>query len=598
MKPNVKRLLIVLGAILVVVVALLALIPSLLDVNKYRDRIQVELKKQVGRDVQLGQMSLGLLPPTLKVQNMVIGDDPKYGSGTTFAQTAELDVRLKLIPLLQKDIQIESLRMVRPQVELIRGTDGTWNFSTMGAQNQPKPEQGAAPAKPIQLDRFEIADGSVAITDQQRHKPRQEYKNIDLLLKNYAPDKPLEVSVSAHLPGAGKQVVKFDGRGGPVTDATLVSTPFEATLQLDQVGLSGLLQYLNSKALEGMDASLGGSLKFKNDGGKVSANGTLRLENVVLHGKALGYPIELDYNASNDLKTELLSVSNTQIKVGSAPFVINGTVNSANTPAVADLKLNAEGASIADLVKLASALGAELSPGLQPSGKLNADLTAHGLLSGPAVAGTLVASQLKVSGVEANSLQIKLNMAPPGADVVKTLSGKVSVNLSEGRLTGVDLSQQLGTIGKLTGANKISNGATHITSLTGDFDLKNGLATTNDLKALTDAGTVAATGTASLVDEALNMKATVTLSKDSSKQMGGTAVGGLMKTTMSNKNGEIVFHLLVGGTIPSPKVTPDIGFGNVAQNLGKSGQAAVGALGGGASGVKNTLGGLFGGKKK
>lgn len=626
-----KKRWIVLGSLLVVVLAILAIVPRMLDVNRYRDRIQTELQTRLGRQVQLGQMSLELLPPAFKVQNAVIGEDPKYDSGMPFAQTAELDIRLKLQPLLHKDVQVESLRMVRPQLELIRDRDGSWNFSSIGThtQQQPKQEQ----AQPLQLDRFQIVDGAVAVTDRQRNQSRMEYSHIDMLLKDFAPGKPFEIAVSAHLPGAGKQVVQLNGHGGPIEDATLVTTPFDGTLQLDQVGLSAAQQYLNSQALAGIEAVLSGNLKFKNDAGKLSTTGTLRLDNVVAHRKPLGYPITVDYNASDDLKTDVIQVTNTQLKIGSAPFVINGTVNGRSAPALADLKLNTQNASLAELVKLAEAFGVSLSPGMQPSGQLSADLTARGPLTGPAVAGMLRATQLKVSGVTANALQINLNLAPPGADLVRTLSGRIGVNLTEGQLTGVDMSQKLGEIGKFTGAGKVSQGATHVSSLTGNFDLKNGMAVTNDLKALTDAGTMAATGTISLVDQGLNMKATAVLSKTSSQQVGGNGIGGLMSTAMQNKNGEIVVPVLVSGTIPSPKVTPDLAemaklrMSNLLPsfaNPGELAQGVMGKMGGGAGGLLNSLtgktpgaaannqpqqgnalqnavgglGGLFGGKKK
>jgi uncharacterized protein involved in outer membrane biogenesis len=630
-----KKLLIVLGSLLVVVVAAVAALPHLLDVNRYHDRIQAELQKSLGREVQLGRMDLGVFPPTFKVQNAVIGEDPKYNSGMPFAQTAELNIRVKLGPLLHKDVQVESLQMIRPQVELIRGADGNWNFSTIGthSQQQTKEQQASGQNPPLQLDRFQIADGSVAITDKQNNKPRMDYSHIDLLLTNFAPGKPFDIALSAHLPGgSGKQLVKFDGHGGPIDDATMVSTPFEGTLQVEQVALSSAQQYTASQALAGIDGSLGGNLKFKNEAGKVNVMGTLRLDNVVSHGKQLGFPIVLDYNASDDLKSDVIAINNTKLQIGSAPFVVNGTVNGRSTPPLADLKLNAQNASIAELVKLAEAAGVQLSPGMNPSGKLSADLTAKGPLSGPAVAGTLRTTQLAVSGVTANTVQIGLNMAPPGADLVKTLTGRITLNMNDGKLTGVDLSQKLGEIGKFTGAGKVANGATSVSQLSGTFDLKNGLATTNDLKALTDAGTVAATGSASLVDQALDMKATAVLSKTSSQQVGGSGIGGMMTTAMANKNGEIVIPVLVTGTIPSPKVAPDVGemakmrMSNMLPSFGNPGQLTQGVMskvGGGASGMlgsltgkpspgaaagnqqnKNsqspmdTIGGLFGGKKK
>ena len=594
-----KKLWIVLGCLVAVVVAALVVLPRLLDVNRYRDRIQSELQTRLGRTVQLGQMNLGLFPPTFKVQNAVIGEDPKFDSGMPFAQTAELDILLKLEPLLHREVQVDSLRLVRPQVELIRAADGAWNFSSIGTHHEQQ-AKNAQPSKPLELDRLQIDDGSVAVTDHEKKQPRMEYSHIDLTLKDYAPGKPFNIATSAHLPGGGKQDVKLDGRGGPINDATLVSTPFDGTLQLNQVALGSIKQYLNSKALAGTDANVSGNLHFKNEGGKVSTNGKLRMDNVVARGKPLGFPIELNLNANDNLNADVVAVSNTLLKVGSSQFVINGTVNGKSTPPLADLKLNTQNTSLAELVKLADAFGATISPKVQPSGLLTADLTAKGPLSGPGVAGTLKTTQLKVSGVTANSLLITLNLAPPppDADPVKTLTGKVSVNMTDGELTGVDMAQKLGEIGKFTGTTKAAQGATHFDSLTGDFDLKNGVASTNDLKALTDAGTIAATGTASLANQELNMRATAVLSKASSQQVGGSSIGGMMTTAMANNNGEIVIPVIVTGTISSPKVEPDLnamaqmrmkGLLPSFSNPGQLTQGVLAGVHGGPSSVLNTL---------
>ena len=131
----------------------------------------------------------------------------------------------------------------------------------------------------------------MGVTDEMKHQPRMQYKDIDLTLKNYAPGKPFEIALSVHLPGASKQVVNFQGQGGPIQDATLVSTPFEGSLQLEQVELSGAQQYLQSKALEGAAGMIGGNLKFKNNAGKVAVTGTIKMENVVANGTTLRFPL-------------------------------------------------------------------------------------------------------------------------------------------------------------------------------------------------------------------------------------------------------------------------------------------------------------------
>jgi AsmA protein len=634
-----KKLLIALGVLFILVVAAFALLPSLLDVNRYRGRIQAEMQKQLGREVQLGQMSLSLLPPAFKVQNAVIGEDPSFGSSAPFAQTAELDIQLKLKPLLHREVQVVKVRLVRPQLELIRGSDGRWNFSTIGTHGgqQPTEQPGgeakpSAETKPLQLDRLQIDDGSVAITDEQKHQPRVQYKDIDVLLRNFAPGQPFDLTISAHLPGGGRGLVKFDGHGGPIQEATLVTTPFSGTLQLDQLSLSGAKQYMNSPQMKGTDASISGNLRLNNNSGKASVAGNVRMESIVVRSKPLGYPVELECNASDDLTRDLVTISNTRLKIGNAPFAISGTINNKSVPAIADLKLNTQNAPIAELVALAQAFGASISPNLQPGGNLAADLTARGPLGAPALAGVLHATQLKVSGLDASSLQVNLNLAPPGENLLQTLSGKVSVNLSDGRLTGVDLSQRLGAIGKFQGVSGVSNGATHVSSLTGDFDLRDGTAYTNNLNALTDAGTVAATGSIGLADQVLNMKATAVLSKSSSQQVGGGSIGGLMTTALANKNGEIVMPLLVGGTVSSPKVSPDTAaiaemraknilpsFSNPGALTHLGGSSGLGGVAGALEGNKTpgaaaanqqqqsgnavqnavgNLGGLLGGKKK
>ena len=626
-----KKLWILLITLLVLLVCAVALLPGLLNVNRYHDRIQAELQKQLGRPVQLGDMNLGLLPPTFKVKNAVVAQDPSFNSAQPFAQVGELDVVLKLGPLLHRQIQVESLLLKRPRIELIHAADGTWNFSSLESRQQSvnaQQPQSSGQQTPLRLDRLQISDATIAVTDLQKNRPRTVYNNIDVLLRDFAPGQPFSLEASAHLPGNGKQAVKLDAHGGPITDATLLSTPFDGTLQLDQVSLAAARQYLNSPSVAGSDATIGGSLKFHNDAGRLAGNGSVRLDNVVVQNKQLGYPIQLDYNAGDDLKSSLITLGDTRLKVGNAVFNLQGAVNGAGTPAQADLKLNTTGAPIAELVTLAELFGASLSPGMQPSGELAADSTARGALTAPALSGTLRATQLKVSGVDANSLQVNLDLASPGQDIVRTLTGKLSVAMNDGHLTGVDLAQRLGAIGKFTGLSGAGNGATHIGSLTADFDLHNGVAYTNNLTALTDAGTLAAVGNASLVDQVLNMKATAVLSKSSSQQVGGNAIGGLMSTALTNQNGEIVIPFLIGGTISSPKVAPDTqaiaqmrmhnsmpSFSNPGA-LAQCSNSALGSLGGNkqpaaAAGnqqgssqqneLQNAAGGLsglFGGKKQ
>jgi AsmA protein len=94
--------------------------------------------------------------------------------------------------------------------------------------------------------------------------------------------------------------------------------------------------------------------------------------------------------------------------------------------------------------------------------------------------------------------------------------------------------------------------------MTGDINVRNGIAETNNLQAKLDPGNVAAVGTASLVDNTLNMRLSVVLSQSASQKAGGNSIGGFMQTALANNKGELVVPALVTGTFSNPKFAPDV----------------------------------------
>ena len=62
-----------------------------------------------------------------------VADDPTFNDSKPFLQAQQLDVRVKLLPLLHKSVQINSLKLERPNLELIKNEQGGWNFSSMGS---------------------------------------------------------------------------------------------------------------------------------------------------------------------------------------------------------------------------------------------------------------------------------------------------------------------------------------------------------------------------------------------------------------------------------------------------------------------------------
>src|SRR5947209_18056281 len=144
-------------------------------------------------------------------------------------------------------------------------------------------------------------------------------------------------------------------------------------------------------------------------------------------------------------------------------------------------------------------------------------------------------------------------------NIARSLNGSMAINLTNGKLMNINLLHELASVGKFVGANfDAAKNFTDLVQLTGNFDVKNGVAQTNNLNAVIDGGTLAAAGLVNLADQSLNMHVTAVLNKAMSQQAGGTQIGGFMNTALANNQGELVMPVIVTGTFQHPQIAPDV----------------------------------------
>ncbi|MGH9565098.1 MAG: AsmA family protein, partial [Candidatus Angelobacter sp.] len=455
-------------AVLIIVVVLVAaalIIPHVININKYHSQIQAQLEKRLGRTVTLGDMSLSLFPPSFKVNNAVIGEDPQFSTARAFATAEKLSVSVKFWPLLHKQVEVKSLELVRPHIELVRDPKGVWNFATLGqppkppagqekpatpgqappratreaAQQKPQPQntpENKQPAGQLTLANLVITDGQVAITDQQKHQSRAVYDHIDVNVSDFAPDQQFTIKAAAHLPGAGTQTLYLQGKGGPIKQTDLLNTPFDGSLKLDQVAVSAAEKFLNSPAIQGIEAQVSGDASVKNSGGKLSSAGKIHVTNARIRNVNVGYPIELNYDVTDDLTNDLIEIRKSDIDLGSTPVTISGTLNTRPIPSEIDVKLTAANASIQDAARLASAFGVAFGPGLDVKGQVNANIQARGATNKPTLNGNLSARNLVISGkdipqpVKAAAVDLALTPEMIRSNDFTASAGSTNVNVN------------------------------------------------------------------------------------------------------------------------------------------------------------------------
>src|SRR6478609_2386497 len=140
-----RKLAIAIAVIVVLLVAAVFIVPHLIDVNLYHGQIQSQLEKRLGRQVTLGNMRLGLFPPAFDVENATIAEDPHFATGGPFATADKLAVSVKFWPLLRKQLDVNSLELVHPHIELVRNAQGVWNLATWGQESKPTAAQKPTP---------------------------------------------------------------------------------------------------------------------------------------------------------------------------------------------------------------------------------------------------------------------------------------------------------------------------------------------------------------------------------------------------------------------------------------------------------------------
>jgi uncharacterized protein involved in outer membrane biogenesis len=334
-----RRIVLIVGLVLLVGVAALAALLLFVDVNRFRGPIQSQLQRKLDRPVMLGRMGLSLLPLSIRIADLRIGESPAFRSSQPFVSAKEVNVRAGLPALLKGQVAVHSLRLVEPVVELIRNENGAWNYSSLGGAG------GSASDQALTIGDLQIVEGSIALTDLAARKPRVVYQHIGLRLRDFAPGKRIDLALTARLPGSGGQTIALQARGTGLTD-------LEGRLSLKQVALSGLQRFFGSEASP-LEAILSGETDVRSEKGILLANGKLGLDNPRLRGAGLGFGIHADYHLRYDNSRELLEIRSLKARLGGTTVSASGEVDRKAIPPEAHLKAEVRNASITELARLA-----------------------------------------------------------------------------------------------------------------------------------------------------------------------------------------------------------------------------------------------------
>lgn len=141
---------------LVTLIALVAYVPSYEGADQFRPAIQSRLEAALQRKVEAGSVRFSLWTgPAVTVSDVVIHDDPKYGIEPS-AYVTTLTVRPNIWKLFLGRIEIQSLRLDEPSLNLSRGAQGDWNWKAFLPTPDAKPT-----VETIKFPEIEVRSGRV-----------------------------------------------------------------------------------------------------------------------------------------------------------------------------------------------------------------------------------------------------------------------------------------------------------------------------------------------------------------------------------------------------------------------------------------------------
>lgn len=377
-----KRWLRVAGIAVTILVLLLIALPLLINVNSYRPEIESEATKALGRQVNLGDLSLSILSGTVGVKDISIEDDSAF-SKSPFIRAKSLKVGVQLMPLIfSKQINVTGITLEKPEIMLLKTAGGKWNFSTIGgasSQQTPANTSSSGPQMPsVSVAKLKVEDGKVTIGTANLSNKPVVYNNVNISVANFSFTSQFPFELRAQLPTSGD--VKISGRAGPIDAADTAKTPIQTTVQITDLSI-GALGIIDPAT--GITGKANFEEMLSSDGTRAKAVGVFTGKQLTFSPKGTPAPENVIIKHAIDIDLERQSGTITQgdIAIGTAQAHLTGAFRSEAETEVVNLKLDAPNMPVDELEPMLPSIGVILPSGSQlKGGTLSAELAIEGPL--------------------------------------------------------------------------------------------------------------------------------------------------------------------------------------------------------------------------
>ena len=460
-----KRILLVIGILIGVVLLTVAALPFLIDANRFRPLLESELKRGLGREVKLGDLKLSLLSGGVTASDLSIADDPKFNRDS-FLSAKALTITVDLGPLIfSRKLNVKGITIDQPNIVLLQAPSGPWNFSSLGpsaaARKEPVPGRGTQSGESgldLTVNLLKITSGRVVLGKTERKVRPEVFDKVNIEVQDFSATSVFPFSLTATATGGAN--LKLQGKAGPMNSADTAATPLEAALTVTHLDLarSGFLPatgFAGFVSINGNMASTAQNVQLK---GNVNAEQLVLARGGSPAKKAVGFDFDLEHNSQKHAGV----LRRGQVHIGAATASLTGTYRMEGEGTLLDVKFSGPNMAITELEAMLPALDIVLPAGASlQGGTVAANFTIVGPTDRLVTDGSIDVKNTRIAGFDLGrnmSLVTELAGLKNGPNTeIQSFGSSVHIDPTGVRSENIQLIAP--DIGELNGAGTVS--ATH-----------------------------------------------------------------------------------------------------------------------------------------
>jgi len=516
--------------VLLLVVAAIAL-PRLVDTPRVQAVIAGSATQAIGRPVKFESLSVALFPlPAVELHKLEVDEDPQFGT-TPFITLETGRIHLKLRALLGGRVEFGDITLERPRIALIRRADGRLNVSSLAppseSRNASRPGRssggGTGGAAAAVVSRVKINSGVIMYIVWKGEAPTP-YRVEDLDLTLTGQGTQLSFKGALRVKPGDLAVKLADGMVALNGAKAVLDAPVRARVSIEGKDIEQLVA-----ASAGPTPAIAGPIK-----GDFALGGTLGTPRVSGNVE-LASPRVTQMNAAcPEPKRRTLSLG--PLKLAGASWdgrfqsrptttsIGSGTI-STNLTATLDRGVHVQ-------------LG-DLAIKALPVEKILVDFICQGYA---------VAGPLDLTGA----------LSARATDLLNTLGGSGQLRLGPGKVVGPQALALIGTLTQIAGAvssalaadvpTALTSSPTDFDSITGTYQITNGVVTTRDLLYSSRAMKVGVAGDYGLATGRMNLDLRVNYGRGELRaRVSGNAASPSIRVDPASIGGDVSREKIEGG---------------------------------------------------